>query len=261
MAEPAGSTGVRRWWHSRFGAPFAREVLIVLGLLIVYKYGRSLVSGESSRAVHHAREVIGMERDLRIFTEERLQQVVIGTGETVEWVLNSYYLFAHVVVTAVAFFWLFWRHPDTYVRFRRVMVAMTLAGLAIHLLYPLAPPRMFPHLGFVDTGRRVGPASYGHGSAVLGFRQPVRGHAVVALRMGARGGVGRHPGGAQPRPVPDRRASDPDPGHDRAHRQPLLARRDRRDPVVRRGSAVRSLADQPCSVNFARISVGIGVES
>jgi hypothetical protein len=169
VAEPAGSTDVRRWWHSRFGAPFAREVLIVLGLFIVYKYGRSLVSGESSRAVQHAREVIGMERDLRIFTEERLQQVVIGTGKGVEWVLNSYYLFAHVVVTAVAFFWLFWRHPDTYVRFRRVMVAMTLAGLAIHLLYPLAPPRMFPHLGFVDTGRLVGPASYGHGSAYSGF--------------------------------------------------------------------------------------------
>ena len=52
-----------------------------------------------------------MERDLRIFTEERLQQVVIGTGDTVEWLLNSYYLLAHVVVTAVVFFWLYVRHP------------------------------------------------------------------------------------------------------------------------------------------------------
>jgi hypothetical protein len=169
MAEPAGSTGVRRWWHSRFGAPFAREVLIVLSLLIVYKYGRALVSGESSRALRHAREVISMERDLRIFSEERLQQVVIGAGESVEWVLNSYYLVAHIAVTAIALLWLFFRHPDTYVRFRRVMITMILAGLAIHLLYPLAPPRMFPHLGFVDTGRSVGPASYGHGSAYAGF--------------------------------------------------------------------------------------------
>ena len=46
---------------------------------------------------------------------------------------------------------------------------MTLAGLLLHVLYPLAPPRMFPNLGFVDTGRAVGPASYGHGSAYSGF--------------------------------------------------------------------------------------------
>jgi hypothetical protein len=73
------------------------------------------------------------------------------------------------VVTAFAFFWLYARHPGTYIRFRRVMIAMTVVGLAIHLLYPLAPPRMFPHLGFVDTGQAVGPASYGHGSAYSGF--------------------------------------------------------------------------------------------
>ena len=110
-----------------------------------------------------------MERELRIFTEERLQQAVIGAGHTVEWLLNAYYLFAHVVVTASVFLWLYLRQPQTYVRFRRVMIVMTLAGLALHLLYPLAPPRMFPNLGFVDTGRIVGPASYGRGSAYSGF--------------------------------------------------------------------------------------------
>jgi hypothetical protein len=169
MAEPALNTGVRRWWHSRFGGEFARELVIIGGLLLFYKYGRSLVSGESARALHHARAVIGMERDLSIFTEERLQQAVIHAGHTVEWLLNAYYLFAHVVVTAVVFLWLYIRHPNSYTRFRRVMIAMTLAGLAIHVLYPLAPPRMFPNLGFVDTGRVVGPASYGRGSAYSGF--------------------------------------------------------------------------------------------
>ena len=169
MAEPALSTGVRRWWHSRFGASFARELILIGGLLLFYKYGRSLVSGESAHAVHHARAVIGVERDLSIFTEERLQQAVIGAGHTVEWLLNAYYLFAHVVVTAVVFLWLYVRHPSTYKRFRLVMIAMTLAGLVLHVLYPLAPPRMFPNLGFVDTGRVVGPASYGRGSAYSGF--------------------------------------------------------------------------------------------
>ena len=169
MAEPVWSPGVRRWWHSRLGASFGRELLLIVGLLLFYKFGRSLVSSETSRAVHHARAVISIERDLSIFTEERLQQAVIGAGHTVEWLLNAYYLFAHILVTAIAFLWLYLRHPNTYVRFRRVMIAMTLVGLALHLLYPLAPPRMFPNLGFVDTGRVVGPASYGKGSAYSGF--------------------------------------------------------------------------------------------
>ncbi len=245
---------MRRWWHSRFGASFARELFFITALLLFYKYGRSLVSGESTKAIHHAREVIGMERDLRIFTEERLQQVVIGTGDTVEWLLNSYYLLAHIVVTAVVFFWLYVRHPDTYVRFRRVMIAMTLAGLIVHVLYPLAPPRMFPHLGFVDTGRAVGPASYGHGSAYSGFANQFA--AMPSLHFGwalavAWSVIIAH---ATASALAHRAAPVPDPGGDRAHRQPLLARRDRRHRALRRCVAPRPLADQACSPIFARIS-------
>jgi hypothetical protein len=80
-----------------------------------------------------------------------------------------YYLFAHVVVTAAAFLWLYVRHPQGYRRFRNVMVVITLAGMFVHLVLPLAPPRMFPHLGFVDTAKVFGPASYGAGSPYKGF--------------------------------------------------------------------------------------------
>ena len=83
--------------------------------------------------------------------------------------LNAYYLVAHVVVTAAAFLWLYFRYPEVYRRFRNVMVVMTVVGLALHLGYPLAPPRMFPRFGFVDTARLFGPASYGAGSPYKGF--------------------------------------------------------------------------------------------
>ncbi len=56
-----------------------------------------------------------------------------------------------------------------YRRFRNVMIVITTAGMAVHLLLPLAPPRMFPNLGFVDTARVFGPASYGAGSPYKGF--------------------------------------------------------------------------------------------
>jgi hypothetical protein len=158
----------RRWWHSRFGSSLVRELAIVVALLLAYKYGRFLGKGHVETAVHNARDVIGLERSLGVFTEARLQDLVVTDTGVIRF-LNAYYLIAHVVVTAAAFVWLYVRHPSTYRRFRDVMIVITIAGMTLHLLLPLAPPRMFPHLGFVDTAKVFGPASYGAGSPYKGF--------------------------------------------------------------------------------------------
>jgi hypothetical protein len=157
-----------RWWRSRFGASLLRELSLVVALLLVYKYGRFLGRDHVDAALRNARDVIGLERSLGVFSEARLQDLVVSATALVRF-LNVYYLVAHVVVTAAAFSWLYVRHPSTYRRFRDVMVVVTLAGLAMHLLLPLAPPRMFPRLGFVDTAKVFGPASYGAGSPYKGF--------------------------------------------------------------------------------------------
>ncbi len=124
--------------------------------------------GHVATALHNARGVIEVERSLGVFTEARLQDLVVGSTTVIRF-LNLYYLVAHVVVTAAAFVWLFVRHPDGYRRFRNVMVAITLVGMSAHLVFPLAPPRMLPRFGFVDTARIFGPASYGAGSPYKGF--------------------------------------------------------------------------------------------
>src|SRR6185295_14494823 len=143
---------LRRWWHSRFGGGLARELALVVTLLLAYKYGRFLTKGDVSAALDNAREVIGLERTLGVFSEAHLQDLVLHDTALVRF-LNVYYLVAHVAVTAAAFIWLYVRHPPTYRRFRNVMVVITLWGMVVHLVLPLAPPRMFPNLGFVDTAR------------------------------------------------------------------------------------------------------------
>jgi hypothetical protein len=159
---------VRQWWRSRFGGTLLRELVLVIALLLAYKYGRFLTRGHVTTAIHNARDVMGLERSLGLFSEARLQELVMGSWAVVRF-LNVYYLVAHVVVTAAAFLWLYIRHPEGYRRFRNVMVVITLAGMFVHLVLPLAPPRMFPHLGFVDTAKVIGPASYGAGSPYKGF--------------------------------------------------------------------------------------------
>jgi hypothetical protein len=158
----------RRWWHSRFGGSLLRELALVVALLLAYKYGRFFTKGHVRDALDNARDVMGIERSLGVFSEARMQDLVLHDTALVRF-LNVYYLVAHVAATAAAFIWLYVRHPPTYRRFRNVMIVITLAGMVVHLVLPLAPPRMFPNLGFVDTARVFGPASYGAGSPYKGF--------------------------------------------------------------------------------------------
>jgi hypothetical protein len=157
-----------RWWRSRFGGSLLRELVLVVALLTAYKYFRFLGRDHVETALHNARDVVGVERSLGMFTEAGLQDLVVSSTEVIRF-LNVYYLAAHVLVTAAAFGWLFVRHPDGYRRFRNVMVAITVVGMSVHVLFPLAPPRMLPKLGFVDTARVFGPASYGAGSPYKGL--------------------------------------------------------------------------------------------
>jgi hypothetical protein len=158
----------RRWWHSRFGGSLVRELALVVALLLAYKYARFLGKDHVDTALHNARDVIGFERSLGVFSEAHLQDLVVNDTALIRF-LNAYYLIAHVAVTAAAFVWLYVRHPATYRRFRDVMIVITVTGMTLHLLVPLAPPRMFPRLGFVDTAKVFGPASYGGSSPYKGF--------------------------------------------------------------------------------------------
>ena len=43
-----------RWWHSRYGGSFLRELVLVVALLLLYKYGRFLTKGHVDTALHNA---------------------------------------------------------------------------------------------------------------------------------------------------------------------------------------------------------------
>ena len=56
--------------------------------------------------------------------------------------------------------WVFLWHRDRYAEVRAVLVMLTAACLAIQLI-PVAPPRMLPSDGMVDTAVRYGQSVYG----------------------------------------------------------------------------------------------------
>ncbi|WP_282701411.1 phosphatase PAP2 family protein [Streptomyces sp. CC219B] len=137
-----------------------RELLLVAGLFLVYKFGRQLATGHTGEAFRNADRVWDWERTLRLPGEGSVQSALLH-GDTLVHLANTYYATVHFPATAAFLVWLYLRRPAHYVWARRVLAAVTAASLVVHLLFPLAPPRMLAATGLVDTARVYGPSVYG----------------------------------------------------------------------------------------------------
>jgi hypothetical protein len=126
------------------------QIALFCGAYWVYRLVRGQVWDQTAAAFHHAREIVDVERALHLFAEHDLQAWAIGTG-WVDDVAAWAYLNTHFVVTTctLAFIYLFRNEHFYFVR-NMFMVAMGLA-LVGYVVFPTAPPRMLPELGFVDS--------------------------------------------------------------------------------------------------------------
>ncbi|MER5435485.1 phosphatase PAP2 family protein [Streptomyces sp. NPDC002588] len=140
--------------------PIVRELLLVAGLFLVYKFGRQLATGHTAEALRNAGDVWHAERWLHLPGEQSVQSLLLH-GDILVRVANTYYAAVHFPATLAFLVWLYLRRPAHYVWARRVLAAVTAAALVLHLAFPLAPPRMLAAAGLVDTARVYGPSVYG----------------------------------------------------------------------------------------------------
>ncbi len=153
---PAGAAAGRKAARRRL----IRELLLVAGLFTVYKAGRMLSTGRTEEAFHNAARIWDAERALRLPDEGSVQRLLLH-GDTLVHTANTYYASVHFPATALFLIWLYLRRPDHYLWARSVLVVLTGAALALHLAFPLAPPRMLEAAHLVDTGQVYGPSVYG----------------------------------------------------------------------------------------------------
>ncbi|MFD5704546.1 phosphatase PAP2 family protein [Streptomyces lasiicapitis] len=140
--------------------PLVRELLLVVGLFLVYKFGRRLANGHTGEAFRNAHRVWDAERFLRLPGEGSVQDALLGGGNTLVHVANTYYATVHFPATLAFLVWLYVRRPRHYVWARRILAALTAAALALHLGFPLAPPRLLDAAHLVDTAQVYGPSVY-----------------------------------------------------------------------------------------------------
>jgi len=146
------------WWAGPWGRQLGVQLLLIVGGYLAYKQARTLARDQAVEAFDNAARVIRLEKAVGIFTEMDLQRLVLDSTTLVE-ALNRYYVTVHFPATVAVVVWAYVRRRTTvYPELRFLLLSTSAVGLAIHVAFPLAPPRMLP--GFVDTLMRYGPSVY-----------------------------------------------------------------------------------------------------
>jgi hypothetical protein len=156
----AASRGKRRWATAL--RPWAHELTLVLVLYSMWQYAGAWSIGRASAATARGRAIWNLERTLHLPNERTVQALILHHRTLIQW-CNDFYVYLHVPALGVCLVWLFVRHRDRYPQVRTVVALVTGASLVIQL-FPVAPPRLVPHLGIVDTGALVGPTDYAGGA-------------------------------------------------------------------------------------------------
>jgi membrane-associated phospholipid phosphatase len=128
-----------------------KQVAIVSMFDIAYEASRVLASGDRVSAMAHARSVVGAERSLGIFHELSVQRFAMHSPGIVLDIANWTYFNAQFTVTFGFLLWAYLFRTERYAAVRNTIIVADLLGLIGYLVYPTAPPRMLPGLGFVDA--------------------------------------------------------------------------------------------------------------
>jgi hypothetical protein len=151
----------RRSSHPRLRAvaAFSREFALVMALTAVWQLVGGSVLTRESGAFERARSLWQVERWAHLWSEVDLQRLALPHPALVE-AADLYYAYVHLNGMAVFLVAMWWRRRPLYPRLRLTVVLATLACLLVQIV-PVAPPRLLPDLGFVDTALTRGESVYG----------------------------------------------------------------------------------------------------
>jgi hypothetical protein len=147
-----------------YAAGFAGEAGLVLGLFALWQMAGSFLVMGPDGAEDRAQWIWHAERVVHMPSETVLQRVFLPHPLIVQ-AFNLYYAGLHFAVVIACLIWVFVRHRRQYPRVRTTLVLFTVGALLIQFI-PVAPPRMLPADGMVDTAVRYGQSVYG---SVAGF--------------------------------------------------------------------------------------------
>jgi hypothetical protein len=142
-SQRAEARRARRWL-------WVYELVVILGGYWLYSLVRNSVTASEGEAIRHAHDIVQIEQALRLYHEHILNTFVAGQPG-LAYICNYYYATLHFVVTIGVGIWVYRRHPLHARQLRTSWYLMNFLALFGFAFFPLAPPRLLPGGGFIDT--------------------------------------------------------------------------------------------------------------
>jgi hypothetical protein len=127
-----------------------QEIVLVLVAFLIYFYIRGLVVGRESEAIARGLDLIRFERDLGFYWELEMQSWILNHYWAIK-TMNWVYFYGHMPLVIISAFWLYIWHRRAYRLSRNAFLASGAIGVVMYALWPVAPPRLIPDAGFIDT--------------------------------------------------------------------------------------------------------------
>ena len=143
----------------RAAAAFVQEAGIVLALFALWQLAGSHPAFGVNGALGRAQWLWHTERVLHMPSETTIQRAFLPHPLLVQ-AANLYYAGLHFAGLIICLTWLFIWHRASYFRVRTTVVLFTFMSLAVQFI-PVAPPRMLPGDGLIDTAITYGQSVYG----------------------------------------------------------------------------------------------------
>ncbi|HEY5286665.1 MAG TPA: phosphatase PAP2 family protein [Solirubrobacteraceae bacterium] len=165
-----------------------RQVALVGLAYGAYSLVRGLVSGDTTTAFQHARDLIGVERSLHVFVEPSIQAWASSSHLLMDF-SSWLYVNAQTSITLVALIYLYVRHNRSFYFVRNMFAIAMLIALVGYAVFPTAPPRFLPEWGFIDsvsdlTGVHVSHASASMNTLFNPYAAVPSMHVAFALMIG-----------------------------------------------------------------------------
>ncbi|HEY7467867.1 MAG TPA: phosphatase PAP2 family protein [Dehalococcoidia bacterium] len=137
----------------------AVEIVLVALAFLLYFIVRANVIDRPDVALDNARQVVDLEQTLGIFAEPSWQQAILGSDVLVRF-FNFVYFWLDFPLIAALGLWMYSRRRPQYTFTRDAILFSGALALIAYNLFPVAPPRLLPEAGLMDTLQAFNNASY-----------------------------------------------------------------------------------------------------
>ena len=161
---------------------FIREGARLLGLYWLYSSIRWLIARNTPyEAFQNALQIIHLERQLGIFYEHTIQHWLIDNALWFVELANTFYSLGYFPVLILTGVLLYYFSPTHFQIFKLTFLMGLGFALVCFSVFPLAPPRLMPLSGLIDTQQVYGDGLYNQ-KFVLSFYNPYA--AMPSLHFG-----------------------------------------------------------------------------